>query len=483
VLGRGGQGEVSLVRKKAQGEHQLLGKLFKAWPDAERHLRLEQRAEAQSLAANLLSEIIGNRLNVVFGALKVLHQEGNARDPKRARQRAAQEIEAMTKWKHPNLLSLLDFDAHELWYVSEFHDKGTLNECLAIYAGNLAASLMSIRPMVEGVALLHQHGVVHRDIKPQNIFIGSENKFVLGDFGLVYVPNPDAPRLSETHSNVGTHAWMPGWAMERRIDEITPAFDVFSLGKIIWSMISGKPTLTLWYHQRDDNNLTKLFPERPEMQLANRLLDKCIVEHEKDCLQDAGALLNEIDSILRETYHASPNARHCRICNRGQYVELARTNGRGGASSDAAAKDDIKTYYCDFCGHITQFLSGKFGLSTVASPVLVSGTASRFIDVDDTLAKLASNFERLWSHEIQQNRPAADATKNVVDRFAEELANIVERFGERLPSDVVSDLNEAKTLLSGVYSTWRSYSKNRQEEFLDRIAAIRKRLEIHSGLH
>jgi hypothetical protein len=82
MLGRGGQGEVSLVRKKAEGEHQLLGQLFKAWPEAQRHMRLEQRAEAQSLAANLLSQIIGNRLNVVFGALKVLHQQGNARDPK-----------------------------------------------------------------------------------------------------------------------------------------------------------------------------------------------------------------------------------------------------------------------------------------------------------------------------------------------------------------------------------------------------------------
>src|SRR4051794_14352557 len=103
-LGRGGQGEVSLVRKKPPGEHQLLNDLFKAWPEAERHLRLVERQEARNLAADLLSQLIGNRLSVVLGALKVLHRDENARDPVRARQRASREIATMNSLKHPNLL-------------------------------------------------------------------------------------------------------------------------------------------------------------------------------------------------------------------------------------------------------------------------------------------------------------------------------------------------------------------------------------------
>jgi hypothetical protein len=85
---------------------------------------------------------------------------------------------------------------------------------------------------------------------------------------------------------------MPPWASDKRIEDVAPSFDVFSLGKVFWSMLSGKDLMRFWHFADEDypqNDLTKLFPDRPEMQLANDLFAKCIVERERECLPDASA--------------------------------------------------------------------------------------------------------------------------------------------------------------------------------------------------
>ncbi len=105
--------------------------------------------------------------------------------------------------------------------------------------------MKAFRPLVEGVAKLHERGFVHRDIKPQNIFIDANGNLVLGDFGIVFFDDPAHTRLSATFENVGSRDWMPGWAYSVRIEAVKPAFDVFSLGKVLWAMISTKPVLPL----------------------------------------------------------------------------------------------------------------------------------------------------------------------------------------------------------------------------------------------
>ena len=74
--------------------------------------------------------------------------------------------------------------------VTEFFPNGTLEDHLLEYRGNAALALKAFRSVVATIALLHNENIVHRDIKPANIFIGKEHVFVLGDFGLVYVPPP-----------------------------------------------------------------------------------------------------------------------------------------------------------------------------------------------------------------------------------------------------------------------------------------------------
>jgi hypothetical protein len=77
------------------------------------------------------------------------------------------------------------------------------------------------------------------------------------------------------------------------MDDVKPNFDVFSLGKVLWSMVSGKPFLRLWYFSEREYDLERIFPEEPAMRWATRIFRKCIVDQEPDCLKDAAELLTK----------------------------------------------------------------------------------------------------------------------------------------------------------------------------------------------
>ena len=80
-------------------------------------------------------------------------------------------------------------NVNERWMVTEYLTNGNLEDHLLEYKGNPALALKAFRSMVNTVSLLRKEGIVHRDIKPANIFIGKDHELVLGDFGLVFVPD------------------------------------------------------------------------------------------------------------------------------------------------------------------------------------------------------------------------------------------------------------------------------------------------------
>ena len=79
------------------------------------------------------------------------------------------------------------------------------------------------------VALLHDENVVHRDIKSANVFVRQDDELVLGDFGIVYLPDQPA-RLTRTNESVGPHDYMPPWTdAGGRLEKVHTNFDVYML--------------------------------------------------------------------------------------------------------------------------------------------------------------------------------------------------------------------------------------------------------------
>ena len=368
-LGKGGQGIVHLVRDKTAGrlKGDFQKELRSTLQDMTSTLRnmtskatfeKPQRAELKKFQNAILDLVNPNGL----AALKVLHDPEDARDPETAVERLKRELEALEKLsRHPSIVSIKDRDDDDKWYVSEFHANGTLAEPgnRERFEGDIDRSLRAFRTLVEAVKYLHDNDFVHRDIKPENIFVAADKeRLILGDFGLVIETVDGKTRISGTDDNVGSWPWMPAWAQGRRIDEINPKFDVFSLGKTLWSMISGKDWLQLWYFDEPDNDLVKQFPIDDRMFLINKLLEKCIVQKEENCLENAGQLLDEID-LLATSLQAHPT-RRCQNCGMGKYDRVARCiNGKGSGLERFGLKPndstDLQILCCGVCGHTQLF--------------------------------------------------------------------------------------------------------------------------------
>jgi serine/threonine protein kinase len=361
LLGSGGQGTVYLVRDKQkaniEGLEQKARALLQHFSAGFRNS--DQRSQFPDFCKLLRSlENIDHPSNL--GALKELHRQEDARDPERADERLQREIRGMREVEHSSLLRIVDTD-EKTWYVSEFHPNGTLDKNIGVCRLDILKAVRLLRPVIEGVSLLHKAGMVHRDIKPHNLFAGTENQIVLGDFGLVFFADAHHKRLSGTFENVGTKDWMPGWALQQRIDQVKPTFDVFALGKVLWAMITGRPSLPLWYYDEEGNNIEELLPNDPLAKAVNRLLGKCVVQREKDCLADAGELLENVDEFLqiagsKATLFEGSTVRKCLVCGVGQYIELSRNQMENSGIKWPSGSSEKKAFACDNCGHIQEFL-------------------------------------------------------------------------------------------------------------------------------
>lgn len=366
TIGAGGQGEVFRVfdKHKVSSNVTAIVSAIGAALRSNTRIKIDQGIEEQIRKG--ITGIVRDENPINHGALKILHSPNEARNFEDAEERLNRELKAMQQADHPNLLKIVDHNADEKWFVSKYYPSGTLKDRSGWFTGQVERTLTAIRPIVDGVAALHEKGFVHRDIKPENIFVDESEQLILGDFGLVHFTDRDHTRLSDTVENVGSRDWMPPWAIGMRLEEVRPSFDVFSLGKTIWSMVSTKPIFPFWDHRKESFDVQRMFPRSPQMEFLNRLLDKCIVENEGDCWPDASWLRVRIDDTLRALeLGADPIGdfnRPCRVCGFGVYNlfeditnEKRDRTKRFGLNPEGST--GFKIFICDYCGHVQLFFS------------------------------------------------------------------------------------------------------------------------------
>lgn len=357
-IGRGGQGRVFLVRDKNKFNKDLiLDDLKKSIARLNSGQTPEGYSEGFEKFSSAIKAIQNSESADVLGALKVFDSPQNDQDLKVLQARMLREIEVLKSTNHSHILKIIDNDPDGGWFVSIYFPLGTLSEENSTFKGDLLETLNAVRPLVECMADLHQRGTVHRDIKPKNIFLESKNCLILGDFGIVYFQD-DRTRLSQTF--MGSSNWVAPWINHIMVENIPPSADVFSFGKVIWSMVSGLSVLPYWYYDQEPYDVAKLFPKESHISLANELFSQCIVERENQCLRDASQLLAEIDRILHSIkqgplFLTSSNPK-CRIClgNYKVYSDRDRVKvQRYGLGGDA--EGDHKIYVCEKCGHVEMF--------------------------------------------------------------------------------------------------------------------------------
>ncbi|HEX7735962.1 MAG TPA: serine/threonine-protein kinase [Ktedonobacteraceae bacterium] len=161
-----------------------------------------------------------------------------------ARARFLREAEVSAHLKHEHILPLFDFGEVEgrLYLVTPYIEGGTLATRLKTGGPlTLAETRALFVPLVQAVAYIHRRGVVHRDLKPTNIMLDTEDGQVymrLIDFGIATLQGRTAsPPLTTAGHEMGTVAYM---APERLSGVAAPSNDIFSLGVILHQMLTGR---------------------------------------------------------------------------------------------------------------------------------------------------------------------------------------------------------------------------------------------------
>ena len=181
-------------------------------------------------------------------AIKVL-PAAFSRDPERLR-RFEQEARATAALNHPNILAIFDIGNHEesLYVVTELLEGETLRQ--RIQAGPVPPRKATdyALQIARGLAAAHDQGITHRDLKPENVFLTKDGRIKILDFGLAKVaeagkgsPGADTPTLAlqtEPGLVLGTIGYMsPEQVRGKPADARS---DIFSLGAILYEMVSGK---------------------------------------------------------------------------------------------------------------------------------------------------------------------------------------------------------------------------------------------------
>jgi serine/threonine protein kinase len=194
------------------------------------------------------------------------------------------EIEALRSLAHPNVIKLIDFDieGEHPFFISEFCAGGNLAQNIGQFSHDPLHALTLFIQICDGVAEAHHRGIIHRDLKPTNILLRTaEGPPVVADFGLCYIESGERHTLTE--EAVGPRLFIAPELEDGRTSDsdITPASDIYSLGKLLYWLITGGSIFSREKHREPRYNLVYLYQfQDPALEHVNRInvaTSKCFV--------------------------------------------------------------------------------------------------------------------------------------------------------------------------------------------------------------
>jgi len=156
--------------------------------------------------------------------------------------RFEREARLMTTLRHPNIIRLYDVGRHGVqpYIVMPFLRGLTLAQVLEYRQGRLSCeeALAVVGQMAAGLSFIHHHGLVHRDIKPQNVFVNQKGRVIILDLGVAR--DKSDPGLTKPGTLVGTPYYMAPEQISGKT-EVDKRTDVYALAAMTFELLVGRP--------------------------------------------------------------------------------------------------------------------------------------------------------------------------------------------------------------------------------------------------
>jgi len=165
------------------------------------------------------------------------------------RNRMIREAQIIARLEHPGIVPVHDVGTladGRIYYAMKFVRGSRLDEYAALGAP-LRDRLRKFQAVCDAVAFAHAHGVIHRDLKPQNIMIGSFGEVLVLDWGIAKIrDDPRSSAFEQTMEGtvIGTDRYMSPEQARGEIDQLDERSDIYALGAVLYFLLNDQPKVS-----------------------------------------------------------------------------------------------------------------------------------------------------------------------------------------------------------------------------------------------